>query len=141
MSLPKSSLAKLDGVHPDLARVILKAAETGPAFIVTCGKRSKAEQAAKYAQGRTAPGPIVTWTLKSKHVPGDDGLSHAVDVAPIINGAIPWNDAAAFAALAARILSAAKALGVVVVWGKDWNRNGKPGEKGETDGPHFQLAA
>lgn len=48
---------------------------------VTSGVRSKAAQAALYAQGRTAPGPIVTDTLDSAHV---EGL--AVDAYPTVDG-------------------------------------------------------
>jgi peptidoglycan L-alanyl-D-glutamate endopeptidase CwlK len=33
-------------------------------------RRSMDRQRALYAQGRTAPGPVVTWTLQSKHVRG-----------------------------------------------------------------------
>lgn len=34
------------------------------------GGRTEAEQLEIYAQGRTKPGPIVTWTKKSKHMTG-----------------------------------------------------------------------
>jgi peptidoglycan L-alanyl-D-glutamate endopeptidase CwlK len=37
---------------------------------VTSVRRSSAEQDALYAQGRTEPGPIVTWTRSSAHVDG-----------------------------------------------------------------------
>jgi len=43
---------------------------------ITSGFRSQAEQNALYAQGRTAPGEIVTWTKDSKHV-----VQNAFDVA------------------------------------------------------------
>jgi peptidoglycan L-alanyl-D-glutamate endopeptidase CwlK len=33
-------------------------------------KRSQARQEELYAQGRTTSGPIVTWTLRSKHLAG-----------------------------------------------------------------------
>lgn len=33
-------------------------------------RRSRERQRRLYAQGRTAPGPVVTWTLNSKHVSG-----------------------------------------------------------------------
>ena len=39
-------------------------------YIVTCTLRTQAEQVALYAQGRTISGPIVTWTLHSKHLEG-----------------------------------------------------------------------
>jgi peptidoglycan L-alanyl-D-glutamate endopeptidase CwlK len=38
---------------------------------IVCSLRSQAEQAKLYAQGRTIPGPRVTWTLRSKHSTGN----------------------------------------------------------------------
>jgi hypothetical protein len=43
----------------------------GIQYIITCTKRTQAEQAALYAQGRTTTGHIITWTLNSKHLTGD----------------------------------------------------------------------
>lgn len=40
-------------------------------YILTCTRRTKANQEALYSQGRTKPGKIVTWTLNSKHLTGD----------------------------------------------------------------------
>jgi len=37
---------------------------------ITSTRRSPEEQEQLYAQGRTEPGPIVTWTLNSAHVTG-----------------------------------------------------------------------
>lgn len=47
-----------------------KCNEKGFNLEICQGRRTQAEQDAKYAQGRTTPGPIVTWTKKSKHVQG-----------------------------------------------------------------------
>lgn len=44
------------------------------------------EQKALYAQGRTKPGPIVTWTLKSRHIAGE-----AFDIAILKNGKPTWD--------------------------------------------------
>ncbi len=38
---------------------------------ITSQRRSGDEQRRLYAQGRTEPGPIVTWTLNSKHTSGE----------------------------------------------------------------------
>ncbi|MFN9213906.1 MAG: hypothetical protein ACK6DK_04925, partial [Gemmatimonadota bacterium] len=65
--------------------------EFGHDVRVVEGRRSQARQDALYAQGRTAPGPVVTWTRDSAH---RDGA--AVDV--MINGG--YDDAAAFRTLA-----------------------------------------
>lgn len=60
---------------------------TGYPWRVVQGFRSFPQQAALYAQGRTTPGPIVTYSPagSSYH---NYGL--AVDIAPIINGLIDW---------------------------------------------------
>ena len=126
----------LAGVHPDLVRV-LRRAITKFDFTVICGVRSDAEQAALYAQGRTKPGPKVTWTLNSRHkVNKRTGFGHAVDCVP---SPLDWNDTKAFDAMAKAILFAAHDEGVDVVWGADWDDDGKPREKGESDSPHFEL--
>jgi peptidoglycan LD-endopeptidase CwlK len=39
-------------------------------FILTCAKRTQQEQDALWEQGRSRPGPIVTWTRHSKHIEG-----------------------------------------------------------------------
>jgi peptidoglycan LD-endopeptidase CwlK len=38
--------------------------------IITCTRRTQAEQDDLWAQGRTKPGPIVTWTKHSQHLVG-----------------------------------------------------------------------
>lgn len=135
MTLDERSEKRLEGVNSALVNVVRRAAKAlpFPLFVVE-GLRTKERQTELYAQGRTKPGKVVTWTLQSKHIDG-----RAVDVAPMINGAIDWGDAKKFDAIAKAMLSAAKELGVGVRWGKDWNQNGKPGEKGETDSPHWEL--
>ena len=37
------------------------------------------------------------------------------------------------------MLQAAKELGVPVRWGADWDNDGKPRERGESDSPHFEI--
>ncbi len=44
-----------------------KMAQADLPFICTCTYRSQAEQNDLYAQGRTKPGPKVTWTTLSQH--------------------------------------------------------------------------
>jgi peptidoglycan L-alanyl-D-glutamate endopeptidase CwlK len=56
---------------------------------ITQGLRTYAEQDALYEQGRSSPGAIVT-DAKGGYSMHNFGL--AVDVAPIINGVIDWND-------------------------------------------------
>lgn len=60
-------------------------AEIGIPFMLTRTRCTKEEQAALYAQGRTKPGLIVTWTLKSRHINGE-----AFDIAIINDGQPIW---------------------------------------------------
>jgi len=60
--------------------------KAGIPWICTCTRRTKAEQEALYAQGRSKPGPIVTWTLKSKHIDGE-----AFDIVLLKNGKLNWD--------------------------------------------------
>lgn len=55
--------------------------------LVTCALRTQAEQAALYAQGRTAPGPIVT-DAQAGQSAHNYGL--AIDIVPIVNGKPDW---------------------------------------------------
>lgn len=128
--LSKNSLAKLDGVNQALANVVKRAIEiTTVDFAVVQGNRTQAEQNALYAQGRTKPGPVVTWTRNSNHIGG-----RAVDLAPFYKGKIEWdNDGklGLYPKIATAMKQAAKELGVKIKWGGDW--------QGTVDRPHFEL--
>lgn len=133
------SLGNLVGVHPDLVAVVRKALTLTPVdFMVIEGVRTPERQKELYAQGRTKPGRKVTWTLKSNHfVNPKSGFGHAVDLLP---APYDWREVGPFNQLGDAMMRAASELGVAIRWGADWNRNGKPREKGETDSPHFELA-
>jgi peptidoglycan L-alanyl-D-glutamate endopeptidase CwlK len=133
MTLNVRSEKNLVGVDEQLAKVVRAVAAEHDILVIE-GVRTKERQADLYAQGRTKPGPIVTWTLQSKHIEG-----RAVDVVKLKNGTIDWNDSKAFDEMGTIMLAKAKELGVKLRWGYDWNANGKIREKGETDGPHFEL--
>lgn len=95
---------KLDGIHPDLVakstKVMAAMAALGFPMVVVQGLRTAEYQASLYAQGRTAPGHIVTncdgTKTKSNHQAQADGLGHAVDIAFVVNGQpsfdikLPW---------------------------------------------------
>jgi peptidoglycan LD-endopeptidase CwlK len=150
--LGRLSLARLNGVHPDLASVVKRAIEmTTQDFSVLEGVRSDVRQRELYGQGRTAAelraagvDPAlakpsmqeVAWTLKSNHFKQEDGYGHAVDLVPY---PLDWNNLAKFDAIADAMMRAADQLGVAIRHGADWNQNGKRREKGETDNPHFEL--
>jgi len=136
--LSKRSLGNLEGVHPSLVAVVKRAIEiTKQDFVVIEGVRTQARQDELWAQGRTKPGPIVTWTKDaSSHGIGADGYGHAVDIAPY---PVDWNDTKKFDAIALAMFSAASEIGVRLRWGADWDMDGIPRERGESDSPHFEL--
>jgi peptidoglycan LD-endopeptidase CwlK len=86
-------------------------------FIVTCTYRSQEQQNALYAQGRTTPGKVVTWTKNSRHTKRD-----AFDIAILKNGKITWDDMEYMAAG-----NIGESVGLV--WGGRWHN---------PDYPHFQ---
>lgn len=130
MSLTERDILRLQGVDADLVRVVKHAAGLIP-LVVVCGVRTREEQAALYAIGRTKPGKPVTWTLNSKHC---DGL--AVDLAPI---PLDWNNRAAFLALHGAMSLGAQRIGVTLRYGGDWDGDGVLGERGETDLVHWEI--
>lgn len=136
MVLDERSEKRLEGVNPTLVSIVRRAAKRLPfSLFVVEGLRTKERQEQLYAQGRTKPGPKVTWTMKSKHLDG-----RAVDLAPLIDGAIDWNDLKKFDQIAAAMIEAGKEVGVLVRWGADWDMDGLPRERGESDSPHFEIA-
>lgn len=156
--LGAQSKARVATLKPPLREVIEEAARTAPPeldFTVLEGVRSRENMMINYGKGRTAAQVVakgipahyakpnlkkVTWLnnpFASSHAADPkDGLSKAVDVAP---WPIDWNNGDRFEALAEHIMATAKRLGVKLCWGRDWNMNGRYEEKGETDGPHFEL--
>lgn len=118
--LNERSLKKLDGINPDLRRVVMRAAELMPnGFIITEGVRSIERQRELFAKG-------LSKTMNSRHITG-----HAIDFAPLISGGeVTWKWAA-FPPVAQAFKDAASQLGVAIIWGGDWKRF--------KDGPHIEL--
>lgn len=146
-ALGAGSLAMLAGVDPRLVRVVQRAIEITPIdFKVVCGVRTLAQQKALYAQGRTKPGPIVTWTLNSRHLPDPKtGLGCAVDLLPAPYDWVVKDDKSTpevddnFKKLADAMMQAGRELGIPIRWGANWDGDTMIREKGETDNPHFEL--
>ena len=148
--LSQRSLDRLKGVDERLVKVVKRAIELSPIdFMVLEGVRTKEQCMINYGNGRTASQcqakgvPVkyanpsaakVTWLnnpFASKHVSGK-----AVDLVPY---PVDWQDLKKFDAIAKAMLQAAKELGVPVRWGADWDGDGKPRERGESDSPHFEI--
>lgn len=130
--LGKTSLARLQGVDETLVNVVKRAIEISEVdFTVMEGVRTLERQRELYAQGRTAPGKIVTWTMKSRHIEGK-----AVDLVPY---PLDWNDIEKFNKIKDAMFQAARELDVNLRWGADWDGDGNYREKGEYDSPHFEI--
>ena len=119
--------ARLQGVHPDLVRVVEEARKS-VSFFVLEGLRSMETQRQYVARG-------VSRTLRSRHLTG-----HAVDLMPwndadgdnvIDRDEIDWNNWGAFATVAKAMQEASYKLSVPIEWGGMWTTF--------KDGPHFQL--
>lgn len=133
-------MTRLKGVDPKLVKVVCRTISEATFKIqVSEGVRTLARQKELFAQGRTVPGKKVTWSMNSKHLIQQDGFGHAVDLVPVVNGVVPWNDQKVFTEMGKLVLAIAKEEGVVVRWGHDWDMDGILGEKGETDSPHFEV--
>lgn len=118
-SLGNESLKKLNGVHQDLLRVVLRAIQiTEVDFKVLEGVRTVARQRQLVAAGKSK-------TMNSRHLTGK-----AVDLVPL---PVDWNNLEAFRQVADAMKKAAAELGVSIEWGGDW--------KTFHDAPHFQLSA
>lgn len=118
-ALSERSLRRLEGVHPDLVRVVKRAIEITPVdFAVTEGLRTKEKQEQLVKAGASK-------TMRSRHLTG-----HAVDLAAVIGSEARW-DWALYPQLANAMKSAANELNVPIEWGGDW--------VSFKDGPHFQL--
>lgn len=117
--LSAKSLKRLEGVHPDLVKVVQHAITITPLdFVVLEGLRSKERQRYLVDKGASK-------TMDSYHITG-----HAVDIAPIVGGEVSW-DWKYYNALSAFIKEAAQDVGVFIEWGGDW--------KTFKDGPHWQI--
>lgn len=117
--LSRRSLARLDGVHPDLVRVVKMAIElTEVDFGVTEGLRTIEKQCEYVARGASK-------TMNSRHLTG-----HAVDLVAYVGADVRW-DWPLYHKIADAMKRAAKELNVPIVWGGDWTSF--------KDGPHFEL--
>jgi len=160
----KGSEARLEGLHPDLVKVLKKAISISPIdFTIVEGARSDEQCYINFGKGRTAAqctaagcpakyalpdADKVTWLkkpLSSNHRKKSDGYGYAVDIYPypvslvLAKGKKPKDYEPLFDKLAKTMFEAAKDVGATIRWGADWDLDGKAREKGESDNPHFEL--
>ena len=107
----------LDGVHPDLVRVIREASQSPQAFEVVQGLRSLEDEAKAVKSGHST-------MMHSRHLPHQgDGLSRAVDVAALIDGKISWapgREEEVYGQIWKQISESADKLKIAVTWGGSW---------------------
>lgn len=118
-TLGSRSRQRLEGVHPDLVRVVERAIGiTTVDFTVLEGRRTPERQRQLVAAGASQ-------TMNSRHLTG-----HAVDLGAWVNSQVRW-DWPLYYRIADAMKAAAQAEDVSIEWGGDW--------KTFKDGPHYQL--
>jgi peptidoglycan L-alanyl-D-glutamate endopeptidase CwlK len=137
----RRSLEIINGLHPDLQKVLLEAITSSPwDFGLHSGYRSPEEQYELYQQGRTKPGNKVTWidgvSRKSYH---NYNPALAFDFHCSVKGNT-WDntkkevdgDPAYLEEIARHIVKVAKdKFDIELKWGGDWKKT--------PDAPHIQL--
>ena len=125
----KKSKQRLEGVHPDLRKVLDEVVKYFDITIIE-GKRSQERQNKLVAEGKSK-------TKFGKHVWGK-----AVDISPY---PIDWDARDDFHYLGGFVLATATSMGINVRWGGDWNASslykGKRTTKDNNfdDLVHFEL--
>ena len=120
---PRSKM-RLEGVHPDLVRVVERAIQiTTVDFTVLEGVRDPLRQRKMVDSGASQ-------TMNGRHIPGADGYAKAVDLGAWVDDQVDWSWPL-YHKIAAAMKEAARQVKVPIEWGGDW-RTFK-------DGPHFQL--
>jgi peptidoglycan L-alanyl-D-glutamate endopeptidase CwlK len=120
---PRSKM-RLQGVHPDLVKVVERAIQiTLVDFTVLEGIRDAARQRVLVDSGASQ-------TMNSRHIPGADGYGKAVDLGAWVDDQVDWSWPL-YHKIAETMKTAANQVRVPIEWGGDW--------KSFKDGPHFQL--
>lgn len=133
--LGKVSRERLQTVEPELAAIVERVAAWFP-LTVAVGHRNEEAQNEAFRTGKSQ--------LRWPHSRHNRFPSQAVDLAPLQWSAekgvfIDWNDRESFTLLAGAMMATARALGVRVRWGGDWNQNYVTKDERFRDYPHFEL--
>ena len=120
---PRSKM-RLNGVHPDLVKVVERAIQiTTVDFTVLEGVRDPLRQRKLVDSGASQ-------TMNSRHIPGADGFGKAVDLGAWVDDQVDWSWPL-YHKIADAMKEAARQVKVPIEWGGDW--------VSFRDGPHFQL--
>lgn len=122
-SFGNTSMARLRLCHPDL-RDLMEAviAESPEDITVVCGSRSKDRQDKAFAEGKSK--------LRYPNSKHNIQPSMAIDVAPYIDGEIPWDDIGAFRRLRTRIMEKSYEMKLMIRSGSYFSF---------ADWPHYEL--
>ena len=133
--LGQRSLTRLEGVHPDLVRVVKTAAALSDLdFTVLEGLRTVERQKQLVNQGASR-------TMNSRHITG-----HAVDLGALIDGSVRW-DWGLYLKLGEVMRAASLAEKIPIRWGGTWKLlsaiegpiTSKILSRSFPDGPHFEI--
>ena len=118
-ALGQRSKDRLEGVHPDLVKVIEEAIKESPLdFSITEGLRTKERQKELFDAGKSQ-------TMNSRHITGK-----AIDIAVLVDGKVTW-DIQYYRIVTDHVKQVAKELDIPIVCGIDWTSF--------VDGPHIEL--
>ena len=151
-TLSTRSLERLNGVNESLVNIVKASIKTTKIdFGVTCGLRTKSEQAELVKKGASQ-------TMHSRHLPQEStGTSHAVDLVAYISGRVSW-ELNLYDDIADAMKDAAIKEGKPIRWGAAWHKplnecdgsaedlmnqyidlRRSEGRRPFIDAPHFEL--
>ena len=151
-TLSTRSLERLNGVNESLVNIVKASIKTTKIdFGVTCGLRTKSEQAELVKKGASQ-------TMNSRHLPQEStGTSHAVDLVAYISGRVSW-ELNLYDDIADAMKDAAIKEGKPIRWGAAWHKplnewdgsaedlmnqyidlRRSEGRRPFIDAPHFEL--
>lgn len=123
----KQSRDRLAECHPDIQRVMERVVQHFDCTILV-GQRSEEDQNAAFAAGRSK-----LRFPQSKH---NKNPSHAVDVSPY---PIEWGDRDRQHYFAGVVMATARAMGVNLRWGGDWDGDTETKDNTFDDLVHFEI--
>lgn len=124
----KRSASRLATCHPDLQKVLNEVIKHVDCTIIE-GIRTVETQEEYVRTGKSK-------TMNSKHLPQDDGYSHAVDV---IAYPIQWENEARNYMFAGFVKGVAASMGIKLRLGADWNGNFDTTDQKFHDLVHIEL--
>lgn len=137
--LGRRSLRRLEGVHPDLVRVVKRAIRVSVCdFTILEGVRSVERQRKLFQAGASK-------IMDSRHIamiplnsPELGPVAHAVDLGAYVDGTVRW-DWPLYYQIANAMKLASLEEEVLIRWGGDWDSDGDYDDEHWRDGPHFEL--